>query len=559
MPPRSTEQPTDLIREFRRALRDCRRLYRQAAERCGRECADGNQGKPSELAGLMDDLHRGLVVKVFVEMARVDWKWAPEERDLAGILFQHVWGRSLEGPPLEQSIKHVIKKSDSLKWAGLLRPFARNGPACDEAANLTVIVGRLANVVAKIDGCLAPEEARQLMHMQDQLARNLEQTIPLEKSGQSSASEKTNDRRAAPPATAQGMRRTAEQVRDDCQLKPSRPRVVEKSRTQQLDEALDELDQLVGLSGVKQEVRTLANFLKMQQVRRDRGLPETRISLHMVFQGNPGTGKTTVARFVGRIFGAMGILERGHLIETDRSGLVAQYAGQTGPKTNAKIDEALGGVLFIDEAYSLVSDDRRDAYGHEAVQTLLKRMEDDRDRLVVILAGYTEPMERLLRSNPGLSSRFNRQLQFVDYSAAELGRIFETMSEKNRYRLPAMTRAKLLLGFQYLVEHRDERFGNGRLARNVFEQAIRRQANRLAPITQLDRKLLTTLEPTDIAMRRVPECVWSRFDEGMARLRITCPECAKETFPPIKYLGRRVRCRRCNGRFRAAWGDVVAE
>jgi SpoVK/Ycf46/Vps4 family AAA+-type ATPase len=149
-----------------------------------------------------------------------------------------------------------------------------------------------------------------------------------------------------------------------------------------------ELDDLIGLSGVKQEVRTLANFLKVQVERTKAGLPAAALSLHMVFGGNPGTGKTSVARIVGKIFGAMGVLPRGHLIETDRSGLVAEYAGQTGPKTHKKIEEALDGVLFIDEAYTLIHAEGDDPYGHEAVQTLLKRMEDDRDRLVVILAGY---------------------------------------------------------------------------------------------------------------------------------------------------------------------------
>src|SRR5207237_7794667 len=159
------------------------------------------------------------------------------------------------------------------------------------------------------------------------------------------------------------------------------------------------------LRSIKQEVRGLINFLKMQQAREEFGLPQTPISLHHVFSGNPGTGKTTVARLLGRLLGAMGLLAKGHLVETDRSGLVAEYAGQTGPKTNARITEALDGALFIDEAYSLVAETGDDSYGAEAVQALLKRMEDDRERLAVILAGYPTPMDRLLKSNPGISSR----------------------------------------------------------------------------------------------------------------------------------------------------------
>src|SRR5690606_34649847 len=231
-----------------------------------------------------------------------------------------------------------------------------------------------------------------------------------------------------------------------------------KDASELLAEALVELDSLIGLSDVKHEVRTLANFLKVQRQRAEAGLPATSLTLDMVFGGNPGTGKTSVARIIGRIFSAMGVLQRGHLVETDRSGLVAEYAGQTGPKTNKKIDEALGGVLFIDEAYSLVAESGQDPYGDEAVQTLLKRMEDDRQRLVVILAGYPLPLERLLRSNPGLSSRFNRRLNFEDYRPAELGRIFQSMCERNQYMAPPLTRAKLMLGFDYLYRHRDEHF-----------------------------------------------------------------------------------------------------
>src|SRR5438128_8094386 len=170
----------------------------------------------------------------------------------------------------------------------------------------------------------------------------------------------------------------------------------------------------------------------------------------MVFTGNPGTGKTSVARILGKIFGAMGILAKGHLVETDRSGLVAEFAGQTGPKANAKIDEALDGVLFIDEAYSLVAHGGEDPYGEEAVQALLKRAEDDRHRLVVILAGYPEEMQTLLDSNPGLSSRFNRQLKFEDYSPLALAEIFGSLCHKDTYTLASGTRPKLMLGMTEL-------------------------------------------------------------------------------------------------------------
>lgn len=277
----------------------------------------------------------------------------------------------------------------------------------------------------------------------------------------------------------------------------------------------------------------------------------------MVFTGNPGTGKTSVARILGRIFGAMGVLEKGHLVETDRSGLVAEYIGQTGPKANKKIDEALGGVLFIDEAYSLVAKQGDDPFGHEAVQTLLKRSEDDREHLVVILAGYPDEMRTLLESNPGLTSRFSRQMHFDDYTPLELSRIFGAMCNQNHYRLSPQTRAKAIFGMTALHRLRDRHFGNGRAVRNLFEQAIRRMANRIADIEHLSQHELTLLEAADVEFKELP-ADWSRMiDFELTRFRLFCPSCMQSSTARASFLGKKVRCRKCKHQFAADWGEPL--
>jgi stage V sporulation protein K len=245
-----------------------------------------------------------------------------------------------------------------------------------------------------------------------------------------------------------------------------------------LDQVLAELDELIGIESVKSRVRQTANFARLQQLRVGQGLKRIPTSYHSVYTGNPGTGKTTVARLMGRIYRSLGVLKRGHLVECDRSALVGEYVGQTAPRTNAVIDSALDGILFIDEAYSLVK--AREDFGREAIETLLKRMEDDRDRLIVIVAGYPEPMQRFIHSNPGLESRFTRFIEFPDYDPQELCRIFTLMCRKNSLTLSPGLKEAILHHFTQLHQQRSDNFGNARLVRNTFEAVINAQASRLA-------------------------------------------------------------------------------
>ena len=244
-----------------------------------------------------------------------------------------------------------------------------------------------------------------------------------------------------------------------------------------LEELLAQLDALVGLEGVKAEVHSLVNLMKVRRLREAAGLPTPPLSLHLVFVGNPGTGKTTVARLIGQLYRAIGILSQGQLVEVDRSGLVAGYVGQTALKTQEVLQSALGGVLFLDEAYALAPASPTD-YGREAIEVLLKGMEDHRKDLVVIAAGYPEPMEDFLHSNPGLASRFPKTLVFADYTPPQLLAIFQGLCRKNGYTLPPETEAAAAARFQALYAGRDAHFGNARTARNTFEDAVARPLDR---------------------------------------------------------------------------------
>jgi hypothetical protein len=354
---------------------------------------------------------------------------------------------------------------------------------------------QFANLVVKSDGTVTPAEADALAEFKQTLypdgGRASEgNAVFTRKAGATGDESKTGDvnssrdegRRAAVRTTGAAGDAQAEE-----ELPPPRP----------LEELLAELDALVGLERVKADVRQLINFLKVQKLREQQGLKALPASRHLVFYGNPGTGKTTVARLVSQIYRTLGVLRRGHLVETDRAGLVAGYVGQTAIKVREAATHALGGVLFIDEAYTLSSGGGND-FGQEAIETLLKMMEDHRDELVVIAAGYTGRMQEFLDSNPGLRSRFNKHIHFDDYDEGQLVRIFKTFCARADFKLTGEAEKELASVFKVLTASRDETFGNARTARNVFEATVSKQADRLVSLPKVDKEILSTIEPADI-------------------------------------------------------------
>lgn len=286
--------------------------------------------------------------------------------------------------------------------------------------------------------------------------------------------------------------------KDESTEEPLKAVEVKQPKNESVEDVLAEIDTLIGMDNVKKQIHTFINFIKVQRIRSERGLPMAQITKHAVFNGPPGTGKTTIARYLGRIYRSLNLLNRGHIVETDRAGLVAGYVGQTAIQVNEVVEEALDGVLFIDEAYSLSPEQAQNDFGQEAIDTLLKRMEDHRERLAVIVAGYPQEMKRFIESNPGLQSRFSRYFYFDHYQPQELLQIFDLFIAEINIVLTGQARTALHKLFQNLYNERTKRFGNGRLVRNLFEKIVEKQANRIAQIVGVSDEELCSVGKGDI-------------------------------------------------------------
>ena len=546
---------TRLIGMLRRVIRDCGKLYKQCGTWMVRRFPTLIEGDSENFVELMDDLHRGLLIKVYVTVVRADNRWSAPEKKVASAMIEHLWDQHLRGNELREAATELFQQADLLKWEALVAPFVRYAPLADSKSHVETIVMRLANLVAKCDGELLDEESVALHTLQREIDMALYPANP------------ESVLAPLPPSAEKvaGNRATAQKQETSKHHKPKEKKgsksaesepISDAEREKRLALAMKDLDALIGLDSVKERVKSYTNFLRLQGQRRAAGLSTMPISLHMSFVGNPGTGKTTVARIVGQILGALGTLPSGHVVETDRSGLVAEYAGQTAPKTNELCDSAMNGILFIDEAYSLVDASGDDAYGREAVQCLLKRMEDDRESVAVILAGYSNEMKQLIRSNPGLSSRVNTTIDFDDYTPAQLGQIFEHLCLQNEYSIPSDARYRLLVGFNHLYQERDRHFGNGRLVRNVFEESVRCLADRVVEAGQLTESLLTTLLAIDITF---PDLDKTKLDNLVADehvLKFKCDSCSSMVRIQPESLGRRIKCGKCSHVQQVAWADI---
>lgn len=272
----------------------------------------------------------------------------------------------------------------------------------------------------------------------------------------------------------------------------------QEEREKHLEELLEQLNSMTGLTGVKKQVNSLVNLIKVQSMRKEQGLKCSDVSKHMVFSGNPGTGKTTVARLLAEIYKYLGVIKSGQLVETDRSGLVRGYVGQTASRVQEVVSDALGGILFVDEAYALTVNKGEGDFGQEAVDTLLKAMEDHRDELIVIVAGYTDLMEQFLSSNPGLKSRFSNFIMFEDYTSEELMEILESMLKKQDYMLSDAARSRAFEMIRDRVEHKPDNFANARDIRNYMEHAISNHATRVVGEKNADKNVLSTIEAADV-------------------------------------------------------------
>ena len=516
-----------ILAELAVAMQECRELYLSCVAAGARSAA------ARQLASSQDRLHRGLLAKIYSTMAEADGRWTYEEQRCVATLLEHV-GVARPAEELEQTARRVARQAARLDWSRLLRPFQEIPQLRRRAADLETLVLRIANLIAKADGVVAPAETAALHALQAELRW--------------------------PPSTdgGSGAAQTADAADEDDlpwvgQTAPRRTRSTRAGAGKRRADCLQQLDALVGLGEVKREIRQLADWANLQDQRRRAGLSCEPTDLRFIFLGRPGTGKSLTAWRMSELLAASGALRFGQLVEIDGFDLVSRPPHAAAALVKDRLREALGGTLLVDHAAALLSADEAAAGG--VLRILEQNLAAHADRLAVVLADPSERLLSLLDRHAAWQPLFRRHWQFGDYRAGELGKIFQFHCDRSHYQVTRAAQIKLLLGFDWQLRHHAEQFGGGHGVLRVFERAVQQLAGRIAGITPLTKELLTTFHDADILFDGVPPRVFGSLADPRQLFTIHCPGCDSTNVVGPEWLGIRVECNRCQQRFVCAWGE----
>jgi tellurite resistance protein len=513
-----------ILAELTQAMQECRELYLSGI----------SPGSPSaalrQLASSQDRLHRGLLAKIYGSIAAADGRWTYEEQRCAAALLDHV-GVSRSPDQLEQTACQVARQAAKLDWPRLLRPFREMPSLRGRRADLETLAVRIANLIAKADGFVAPAETAALHAIQAELR------LPQQAAG------------AAAPATVE-FEADLPWIGD---VAPRRRKNAKAEIGKRRDQCLAKLDALVGLREVKREIRELADWVFLQDQRRQAGLVHEPADLRFIFLGRPGSGKSLTAKVMSELLAASGALRRGQLVELNGFDLVSRQPKDAANVVKDTLREASGGTLLVDHAGALLS--AGEASAAAALRILQQNLVAHADRLAVVLADHSDRLLAMLDHHDQWRHLFRRHWQFAGYRAGELGRIFQFHCDRSRYQVTRPAQIKLLLGFDWQLRQNAEQFGNGHGVQRVFERAVHQLAGRIAGISPLTKELLTTFHDADVVFTEVPNDVYGDLADSRRMFTIRCPGCDSVNVVGPEFLGIRVECNRCHHRFVCAWGE----
>ena len=530
-----------ILAELTQAMRECRELYLA--------CVPPSPGRLSStsrrLAATQDRLHRGLLAKIYGTIAEADGRWMYEELRCAAALLEHV---GVSRPPelLEQNARQIGRQAARLDWPGLLRPFREIPALGGRIADLETLVMRIANLIAKSDGFVAPAETAALHAIQAEFRA---MHPPAAEPSSFASSAPTADH----PATAD------EDLEAELpwvgQVAPRRTRSGKADPGRLRQRCLHQLDALVGLRDVKREIHELADWAFLQHQRRQAGLTYESPDLRFIFVGRPGTGKSLTAWIMSELLAASGALRQGQLVEVSGFDLVSRQPKDAACLVKDKLREAIGGTLLVDHAAALLSAD--EAAVGQTLSIAQQNLVAHAGRLAVVLADPSERLLAALDRHTDWRPLFHRHWHFADYGAGELGRIFQFHCDRGHYQVTRAAQIKLLLGFDWQLGHRADQFGWGHGVQRVFERAVQQLAGRIAGISPLTKQLLTTFYDVDIAISGTPDNVFRGLADPQRTFTIHCPGCDSVNTVGPEYLGIRVACNRCRQQFVCAWGDPI--